>query len=74
MELANASLLDESTAAGLLLMAVVGFLGIEGTEVIILYPKGKVSHIQELQLTTNSNNIKAVAGDDNAGRWDFSRE
>ena len=29
-----------------------GFLGIEGTEVIILYPKGKVSHIQELQLTT----------------------
>lgn len=37
-----------------------GFLGIEGTEVIILYPKGKVSHIQELQLTTNGNNIKAV--------------
>ena len=40
-----------------------GFLGIEGTEVIILYPKGKVSHIQELQLTTNSNNIKAVEVD-----------
>ena len=37
-----------------------GFLGIEGTEVIILYPKGKVSKIQELQLTTNGNNIKAV--------------
>ena len=40
-----------------------GFLGIEGTEVIILYPKGKVSDIQELQLTTNGNNIKAVEVD-----------
>lgn len=40
-----------------------GFLGIEGTEVIILYPKGKVSKIQELQLTTNGNNIKAVEVD-----------
>lgn len=40
-----------------------GFLGIEGTEVIILYPKGKVSKIQELQLTTNGNNIKAIEVD-----------
>jgi threonine synthase len=40
-----------------------GFLGIDGTEVIILYPKGKVSHIQELQLTTNGNNIKAIEVD-----------
>ncbi|MDA0779267.1 MAG: threonine synthase [Bacteroidetes bacterium] len=40
-----------------------GFLGIEGTEVIILYPKGKVSDIQELQLTINGNNIKAVEVD-----------
>lgn len=40
-----------------------GFLGIEGTEVIILYPKGKVSHIQELQLTTNGNNIRAIEVD-----------
>lgn len=40
-----------------------GFLGIEGTEVIILYPKGKVSTIQELQLTTNGNNIKAIEVD-----------
>lgn len=40
-----------------------GFLGIEGVEVIILYPKGKVSHIQELQLTTNGKNIKAVEVD-----------
>ena len=29
-----------------------GFLGVEGVNVIILYPKGKVSPIQELQLTT----------------------
>lgn len=40
-----------------------GFLGIDGTEVIILYPKGKVSKIQELQLTTNGNNIRAVEVD-----------
>ena len=40
-----------------------GFLGIPGTEVIILYPKGKVSHIQELQLTTNGQNIKAIEVD-----------
>ena len=29
-----------------------GFLAVEGVNVIILYPKGKVSPIQELQLTT----------------------
>ena len=29
-----------------------GFYGVEDTEVVILYPKGKVSRIQELQLTT----------------------
>ena len=29
-----------------------GFLGVEGIEVIILYPKGKVSEVQEQQLTT----------------------
>lgn len=40
-----------------------GFLGIEGTEVVILYPKGKVSKIQALQLTTNGNNIRAVEVD-----------
>ncbi len=31
----------------------LGFLGVEGTRVTILYPKGKVSEVQELQLTTN---------------------
>ncbi|MGQ0827702.1 MAG: threonine synthase [Bacteroidota bacterium] len=42
-----------------------GFLGIEGIEVMILYPSGKVSAIQELQLTTLGNNITAleVSGD-----------
>jgi threonine synthase len=37
-----------------------GFLGVEGVEVIILYPKGKVSPIQELQLTTQGKNITAL--------------
>ena len=38
-----------------------GFLGIKGTKVIILYPGGgKVSEIQERQLTTNGENIIAM--------------
>lgn len=37
-----------------------GFYGAEGMDVIILYPSGKVSNIQELQLTTLGNNIKAL--------------
>jgi threonine synthase len=37
-----------------------GFLGVEGVNVIILYPKGKVSPIQELQLTTCGQNIRAL--------------
>lgn len=37
-----------------------GFLGVEGVEVIILYPSGKVSKVQELQLTTLGQNIKAL--------------
>jgi threonine synthase len=40
-----------------------GFLGVEGVEVIILYPKGKVSPIQELQLTTCGQNIIALEVD-----------
>lgn len=38
----------------------LGFLGVVGTRVTILYPKGKVSPIQELQLTTNGQNIRAI--------------
>ena len=40
-----------------------GFLGVEGVEVIILYPSGKVSNIQEKQLTTLGQNIKALEVD-----------
>jgi threonine synthase len=38
----------------------LGFLGVPNTRVTILYPKGKVSEIQELQLTTNGQNIRAL--------------
>ena len=38
----------------------LGFLGVLNTRVTILYPKGKVSDIQELQLTTNGQNIRAL--------------
>jgi len=37
-----------------------GFFGIKGIEVYILYPKGKVSPLQEKQLTTWGGNIKAL--------------
>jgi len=37
-----------------------GFLGVEGVDVVILYPSGKVSPIQELQLTTLGHNIAAL--------------
>lgn len=37
-----------------------GFLGVEGVKVVILYPSGKVSRIQELQLTTLGQNIRAL--------------
>ena len=40
-----------------------GFLGVEGVEVVILYPKGKVSEIQERQLTTLGQNITALEVD-----------
>ncbi|MXV13728.1 threonine synthase [Hufsiella ginkgonis] len=41
----------------------LGFLGVAGTKVTILYPKGKVSPVQELQLTTNGHNIHAIEVD-----------
>lgn len=37
-----------------------GFLGVEGIEVIILYPSKKVSELQEKQLTTSGQNITAL--------------
>jgi threonine synthase len=38
----------------------LGFLGVPNTRVTILYPKGKVSEIQELQLCCNGENIRAI--------------
>ena len=40
-----------------------GFLGVEGIHVDVLYPKGKVSEIQEKQFTTLGRNITAVEVD-----------
>ena len=40
-----------------------GFLGVEGIHVYVLYPKGKVSKIQESQFTTLGQNITAVEVD-----------
>ncbi|WP_456315672.1 threonine synthase [Pseudomonas shirazensis] len=40
-----------------------GFLGVDGVDVVILYPSGKVSDIQEKQLTTLGKNIKALEVD-----------
>ena len=40
-----------------------GFLGVEGIHVYVLYPKGKVSPIQECQFTTLGKNITAVEVD-----------
>ena len=39
------------------------FKGIEGIEVVILYPSGKVSRVQELQLTTLGGNVTALEVD-----------
>ena len=44
-----------------------GFYGVDGVDVVILYPSGKVSSIQELQLTTLGKNVTALEID---GRFD----
>jgi threonine synthase len=41
----------------------LGFLGVPNTRVTILFPKGKVSEIQELQLCTNGQNIHVIEVD-----------
>ena len=48
-----------------------GFLGVEGVDVVILYPRGKVSEVQEKQLTTLGNNITALEVD---GTFDDCQE
>jgi threonine synthase len=40
-----------------------GFLNVKGINVVVLFPKGKVSNIQEKQITTLGNNITALAID-----------
>ncbi len=40
-----------------------GFYNVEGVKVVILYPQGKVSSVQELQLTTLGKNITAIEVD-----------
>ena len=45
---------DTGTAVG------QGFKGVEGVRVTLLYPSGKVSQIQEQQLTTIGNNVQAL--------------
>lgn len=37
-----------------------GFHNVDGVEVVILYPKGKVSRVQELQLTTLGGNVTTL--------------
>jgi threonine synthase len=37
-----------------------GFYGVEGVDVVILYPSGRVSSVQEKQLTTLGKNIRAI--------------
>ena len=37
-----------------------GFFNVDGVKVVILYPSGKVSSVQELQLTTPGKNISAL--------------
>ncbi|GGW32871.1 threonine synthase [Arenibacter certesii] len=48
-----------------------GFLGVPGVKVVILYPSGKVSDIQEKQLTTLGKNITALEVD---GTFDDCQE
>ena len=37
-----------------------GFLGVPNIDVVILYPSGRISHIQEQQLTTVGQNVSAL--------------
>lgn len=52
-----------ATSGGLGSAVANGFLGVEGIHVYVLYPKGKVSPIQECQFTTLGKNITAIEVD-----------
>lgn len=64
------SVLREDTDQDLVILAATsgdtgsavaqGFLGVDGVKVCLLYPSGKVSHIQEQQLTTAGHNVTAL--------------
>lgn len=46
--------------------ALAGFAGVDGTKIVVFYPNGGVSRIQELQMiTTKGDNTKVVAIDGN---------
>ena len=47
----------------LVTLAMNGFLGVDGIHVYVLYPKGKVSAIQESQFVTLGRNITAIEVD-----------
>jgi threonine synthase len=40
-----------------------GFLNVPGTNVVVLYPSGKVSAVQEMQFTTLGDNVRAIEVD-----------
>ncbi|MDG1051474.1 MAG: threonine synthase [Planctomycetota bacterium] len=40
-----------------------GFHGVEGIDVVLLYPKGRISRVQEQQLTTVGGNVQALEVD-----------
>jgi len=48
-----------------------GFLGVKGVNVVILYPSGKVSDVQEKQLTTLGENIRAIEVE---GNFDYCQQ
>jgi threonine synthase len=48
-----------------------GFYNVEGVDVVILYPSGKVSSVQEKQLTTLGNNIHALEVE---GNFDYCQQ
>lgn len=75
------SVLRESAGSEIVILAATsgdtgsavaqGFLGVEGVKVCLLYPSGKVSRLQEQQLTTAGGNVTALEVD---GTFDDCQE
>ena len=56
--------------------AMAGFAGVPGTEIIVFYPKGGVSKIQELQMTTQkgkNTHVVAIEGNFDDAQTDVKR-